>query len=251
MDYAKDGRRLDKKVPVPLYYQLKQIIINDIQQGKLLIGEALPPELDLCDIFEVSRVTVRQAVMELVSEGYLYRRKGKGTFVSKPKIEAKFFTKLQSFNDEIVQKGMIPSTRVLEIRVLEPVPKINKRLNTDSAGKLIFLKRLRFADNDPVVYLETYLPYDSYSELVDEDFTHKSLYDILDHKYQTRVVHVTRQIEAVNCRPDEAELLQIDPFDAICLVHTTGYAQSGEVVEYSIARYRGDLNQFTVELYKE
>lgn len=242
-------RQLDKTIPVPLYYQLKQFIVDDIQQGRLAVGESIKTELELCEQYNISRVTVRQALMELVSEGYLVRRKGKGTFVSKPKIEAKFFTKLQSFNDEIIQKGMKPSTKVLGVEILEGIEKINSKLNISPDTKLIKIKRLRFANDDPIVYLETYLPHNHYHEIIKEDYENNSLYSILRIKYDTNIVHVTRQIEAVNCNQEEAELLQIDYYDAICLVHTIGFDQNESPVEYSVARYRGDLNQFTVELY--
>src|SRR4051812_25015713 len=95
--------QLDKSVPIPLYFQLKELILSEIKEGNYKIGSLIPTENDLSDMFEISRTTVRQAITELVQEGWLYRVKSKGTFVSKPKIEQSFIQALGSFNDQIAE----------------------------------------------------------------------------------------------------------------------------------------------------
>ena len=110
--------KLDRNTPVPLYYQLKQYLIGQVRSGKLKVGDMLPTEFELCEKFGVSRPTVRQAMSEMVAEGYLYRHKGKGTFVSKPKLEGRFFQKLQSYNVEMTQKGLEPATEVLNLKTV-------------------------------------------------------------------------------------------------------------------------------------
>ena len=109
--------KLDRNTPVPLYYQLKQYLIGQIRSGKL-IGDMSPHRIRNCEKFGVSRPTVRQAMSEMVAEGYLYRHKGKGTFVSKPKLEGRFFQKLQSYNVEMTQKGLEPATEVLNLKTV-------------------------------------------------------------------------------------------------------------------------------------
>ena len=83
--------KLDRDIPVPLYYQLKQFMITNIENGKLKEGDAVPTEEELCSILNISRATIRQAFSELVTEGRLKRQKAKGTFIAKPKIEGRFF----------------------------------------------------------------------------------------------------------------------------------------------------------------
>lgn len=241
---------IEKDTPVPLYYQLKMLILQMIETGEITEGDMLPTENELCEHLLVSRPTVRQALSELVSEGRLTRQKGKGTFVSKPKIDVRFLQKLESFNDQMRSKGLEPSTRVLSVSHVDPVQSINSKLELAPSETLIMLSRLRFGNGEPVVYVETYVPYFPYVSLLNVDYERQSLYGQLETLYHTRVSRVVREIEAVNANRKEAELLHIEPNTAICLVKTVGYTESGTPVEYSKARYRGDLNKFSVELYR-
>ena len=105
--------KMDRNIPVPLYYQLKQFMISQIEQNVLKEGDPVPSEEELCHILNVSRATIRQAFSELVAEGHLKRMKAKGTFIAKPKIEGEFFQTIESFNDEMRKKGLVPSTKVI------------------------------------------------------------------------------------------------------------------------------------------
>jgi GntR family transcriptional regulator len=244
-----DTITLDKNVPIPLYYQLKKRLLALIESAELKMGELLPPENDLCAILNVSRPTIRQAFSELVNEGYLTRHKGRGTFVSKPKVEDRFFSKLETFHDEMVEKGFNPVTLVVKLEKISGPHEANERLFLPLDAPLIYLSRVRSVDTVPLVYLETFLPYDSFDKLMLVDFKTNSLYDSLEKLYQIRVNRVRREFMAINARQREAELLQIARNKAISLVKTVGF--SGETpVEFSIARYRGDVNQFSVELFR-
>lgn len=241
--------QLDKNIPIPLYYQLKKQVLNLIESGDLKTGDILPPENELCDLLQISRPTIRQAYGELVAEGYLVRFKGKGTFVAKPKIEDQFLSKLESFEQEMVSKGMKPRTEVLELRKLSGKTDALERLELKLNATVIHLSRLRFADNYPMVFVDTYIPYEPYEGLLDVDFQKNSLYAVLESLYHVRVNRVYREIEAVNAQRHEAELLQIAPNKAIHLVKTVAYAgESPKPVEFSVARYRGDRSKFSVEV---
>ena len=242
---------LEKDIPVPLYYQLKKQLLSLIEQGLLKEGDKLPPEKELCEQLEISRPTVRQAFGDLSSEGYLHRFKGNGTFVSAPKVSAKFFNQLETFNNEMKQKGKIPKTQVLALDRTSGTPKANDMLGLPIDAPLIHLKRLRFADDVPLVYLDTYLPYKQYSGLLDIDFETTSLYDALEQGFGTYVSRVSRDIEAVTARKNEASLLQCSQDQALMLVQSLAFATGkDEPVEYSIARYRGDINKFSVEVFR-
>lgn len=242
---------LDKDIPIPLYYQLKKQILGLIEESVLVDGDMLPAENELCELLHVSRPTIRQAFGELVAEGYLHRYKGKGTFVSKPKVEERFFSKLESFHQEMIQKGMVPHTEVLELAKIPAKPEVNEKLKISMDAPLIYLSRVRSADKIPLVYVETYLSYEQCKKLLDVDFTTISLYDSLDSICNLHVSRVLREIEAANVRRKEAELLQIAQNKAICLVKTVAYPKdSDQPIEYSVARYRGDRNKFTVEIYR-
>lgn len=245
-----DFPSIRKDIPVPLYYQIKQAILTAIHDGRLKPGDALPTEYEFCEHFGVSRPTIRQALGELYAEGYLRRQKGKGTHVSAPKIDARFLNKLQSFNREMWQKGMQPSTSVLDLSIVSGREQVNKQLGLAPKDKLIHLERVRGADGEPVVYLDTYLPYEPFRVLMQVDFVAESLYDVLESHCHTRIERVARTIEAVEATPREASLLKTEPRSALCLVKTIGYTDRDVPVEYSIARYRGDRNQFSVELHR-
>lgn len=244
-----DSIKLDKNVPIPLYYQLKKQFLDLIQNAGLGEGELLPPENELCEILKVSRPTIRQAFSELVNEGYLTRHKGRGTFVAIPKVEDRFFSKLETFHDEMIEKGFNPITQVIALEKISGPREANERLLLHLDAPLIYLSRVRSVDTVPLVYLETFLPYDAFNKLMLVDFKTNSLYDSLEKLYQLPVNRVRREFMALNARRREAELLQIVRNKAISLVKTVGF--SGETpVEFSIARYRGDINQFSVELFR-
>lgn len=249
-DFWRQKIHIDKLSPIPLYFQMKQAILEAVRDGTLQEGDMIPSELDLCDMHDISRSTIRQTLSELVMEGYLTRRRAKGTVVAAPKIDARFLNKLQSYNEEMRQKGLEPSTRLMNLKVLEGVRHINEKLRLEVSEPLIYLERLRCADGEPLVYLETYIPYSIFPLLMKQDFTNGSLYEYMEKLYDKRVSRVVRKLEAVIANAAEAQLLDIAKGAPVCLVKTVAYTAGGEPVEYSVARYRGDRNEFSVELYR-
>ena len=249
MTDAFNAIKLDKNTPVPLYYQLKTQVLQLIENAVIQAGDLLPPENELCEALDVSRPTIRQAFTELVNEGYLNRYKGKGTFVSTPQVNDRFFSKLETFHDEMVEKGLNPKTLVVKLEKISGPHEANERLDIPLNAPLIYLSRVRSVDTVPLVYVETFLPYADYEKLMRVDFTVNSLYDSLEKIYRVRVNRVRREIVAANAHQRDAELLQIARNKAVSLVKTVAY--SGDApgpVEFSIARYRGDLNKFSVDL---
>jgi GntR family transcriptional regulator len=249
MDSIFNSIKLDKNIPTPLYYQLKKHILTLIENGMIQEGDMLPPENELCEALNVSRPTIRQALSELVNEGYLSRYKGKGTFVSNPKVEERFLSKLETFNQEMISKGLTPQTRVIKLEKLTGPHEANEKLGLPLDAPLIYLSRVRLADQAPLVYVETFLPYEPYLKLMKVDFTVNSLYKSLEELYHVRVNRVRREIEAINARSKEAELLQITKNKALILVRTVASSDDASMpVEFSIARYRGDRNKFSVDI---
>ncbi len=241
----------DKSTPIPMHYQIRKFIQDNIENGKLAADECLPPELELASTFNVSRSTVRQAINDLVVKEVLYRRRGKGTFVKQEKTVSTFFQKLNSFNEEMMLKGKMPSTKQISLEVIEPIPSVNAALGIDKNEPLIYLERLRFVDNQPNVYMESYLPYSIFQGMEFEDMNDRSMYSVMNEKFGVSVDRVLRHIEVANATKKIAQMLSVKNGAAIFLVSFTGYAFDGSVpVEYSVSRYRGDVNRFVVELSK-
>jgi len=238
---------LNRYIPVPLYYQLKQYILGKIENGDWGEGFAIPAEQRFCDEFSISRPTVRQAINELVAEGSLTRGYRKVT-VAKPKVAGSFFDVVQSFNAEMAGKNLTPRTNILTLDVRENSEAAEK-LGIEN-GRCIYLERLRFADDEPIVWLETYLSYDSMSDLLALNFTNASLYEIIESRYDIIISRVDRIFEAIAANARDSELLDVRKGSPICFVKTAAYDQNNAPVEFSIARYRGDKSTFHVSISK-
>jgi GntR family transcriptional regulator len=242
------NRAVDKHIPIPLYYQLKEIIqeaIYDMQPGA-----SIPSELEIAEQFNVSRPTVRQALSELVQEGYLYRTKGKGTFVARPKISQDFLSVLESFEHEMRRKEIRPATRVIEFKEQKPDDIVHQHLELHPEAPVALLTRLRFADGEPIVWLHTWLPLERVPGILYHDMENNSLYSVIETVYDLRLSHALRKLEARLAGQYDAELLGIGKGSPVQYIETTTYLVNGKPIEYSQAHYRGDRNAFEFVLTK-
>jgi len=230
-----------------LYFQLKELILAEIKKGNYKSGDLIPTEIELSEGFEISRTTVRQAITELVQEGWLYRVKSKGTYVSYPKLGQDFITKIEPFEDQIMRLGMKPSTEVLEFKVKKATKEIAKNLEIGEGDKVIYLLRRRFADAAPIVMLETYLPYEKCSFLMDCDFVKDSLYKLLAKKGEEfQVTKVRRIVEVTEAGAKDVTYLNMKKGKPIQFFSSVGYNALDKPIECSLARYRGDRSRFEV-----
>ena len=243
-----DIHKLDKSTPIPLYYQLKQILLDAIKRGDYPVDSMIPTEKELSELFQVSRTTVRQAIAELVREGWLFRIASKGTFVARRKINQDFIKRLESFDAQIARTGRKPSTELLEMKTCPMPPSARDRFGLEEDGEFVYLHRRRFADDEPIVTVETWLPLDRCAFVMSHDFQRESLYRILSLNDGTRICRVTRVLEAVAANSADARYLSLCRGRPIQLSCTVGYNRGDEPIEYSIARYRGDRNRFEVDL---
>ncbi len=239
-------QRLNKNVPIPLYFQLKELIMNEIRNGNYKSGEVIPTENEIGEIFEISRTTVRQAIRELENEGWLYRKKSKGTFVSKPKINQSFIQALGSFNEQILKSGRTPRTELLDFKRMAPPEQVAATLELAPGDKVIFIHRRRYADDEPIVMVKTYLPYKECSFVMKHDLENESLYPILGTNEETKIYKIRRFIEATDAKAYDMKNLNIGRGKAIQRFMSVGYNVFDKPIEYSIARYRGDRNTFEV-----
>ena len=239
---------LDKSVPIPLYYQLKTLLLEEIKSNAYPVDSMIPTEKEISEMFEISRTTVRQAITELVREGWLYRVKSKGTFVAQRKIKQDFIRRLESFNEQIERTGRRPGTELLALEVVEMPERAAEAFGVAPGEKVVYLHRKRSADDEPIVTVETYLPYPKCAFLMQHDMAKESMYNVLAEREETRICRVSRILEAVAANAQDARLLNIRTGKPVHLFHTVGYNQHDEPIEFSIARYRGDRNRFEVDL---
>src|SRR5690625_50779 len=243
--------KVDKDNQLPLYFQLKEIIKKDIEAGKLKSDEPIPSERELIEHYQISRTPVRQAINELVYEGYLIREHGKGTFVAKKKIDRMMLEYLGSFDEEMKVKGFINKTKVLSKREVKAIS-ILKEIFGSEYEKYYRIERLRFIDNEPYVIVTTFIPSVLAPNLLEEDLEQQSLYKTLTNKYNFHIDYASRMIEANLISADDAEKLEVDSVTAVQVTRTTAYLDNGKPFEYSIGRHRSDLSSFTVKVdYKE
>ena len=238
---------LKRDTPIPLYYQLKEIILKEILSGELEAGDCLPTENEFMNSYQVSRATIRQAMAELVNENYLSRQKGKGTFVSKPKITQQYINRIETYKEQMNKIGINPKTEVMTFHITKANLAIGKELGLQKGDKVIELVRLRLIDAEPIVLAKTYMPYEICAFVLEHNMREESLYQILSKYPATRITKAKRTIEAVVAGEGTAKSLNITKGDAIQIIRTTAVNSKEQVIEYTIAKYRGDRNLFVVE----
>jgi GntR family transcriptional regulator len=239
-------RPLDRNVPVPIYFQLMEILqdyINDHENNF-----PIPPENDLCAVYGISRPTVRQAINELVGEGLITRYKGRGSFINKKKIMQNFLLTIASFNDEMQSKGLKPETKVLSFCPRKTTLQIIQKLQIRSEDELYYLSRLRSINNEPIVLVNTYLPGAIVPGILGRDMGKESLYHVIENEYGHQIVRTHRTIEIRYAGNYEASLLKIKEKEPVHYTETVAYIEDGRPIEYSTAYYVGDRNKFTIEV---
>jgi GntR family transcriptional regulator len=172
---------LKQNSSTPLYRQIEEYIRVAIENGILNFGDKLETEPEIMKRFNVSRITVRQAISNLVNDGYLIKKQGKGTFVNKPKIKRKI-DHLLSFTEACSNNGMKATSEVIKREIIMPSEEEKDFLQLDDGDKVLYIQRIRFADGDPIMYENNYFSYSRFNYLLDEQLN-CSLYNLLREKY--------------------------------------------------------------------
>lgn len=239
--------RLDENSPVSLYYQLKEVLLAKITNRDWKPEEKIPTEHELASTYNVSRITVRQALAELEKNGYLTRKQGKGTYVSVPKIEQNLAS-FYSFSEEFRKRGLKPSSRVLEFQLVVADAEMAERLKLQGAGEQVYyIKRLRFADESVVALESTYLPAKFFQGLTDVEIEEKALYDIMRDKYSVIPSSAEEFIGAANLSEKEAVYFQQKKGLAVLDLERFAYSVQG-CIEYTHSFVRGDIFRFSIRL---
>ncbi|HLR42845.1 MAG TPA: GntR family transcriptional regulator [Pseudogracilibacillus sp.] len=240
-------KSLDHKSFVPLYHQLKEIIERTIETGEWNPGDKILSENEFRELYEVSRNTVQKAIDELVQEGVLERKQGRGTFVSKPKIDQPLIG-FYSFSKVISSQGMVSKDIILDIQTEQVHYNLAQELQIANNEEVISLKRLRTANGEPIILETSYLPKKYVSEIKKQDLDTYSLYDLLEKKHDVFVVKAKETFEPVLVREEEGELLEVEAGSPGLLLDRIAYDLDGNIIEYCRSIVRGDRCRFYTEL---
>ncbi|WP_263367172.1 GntR family transcriptional regulator [Edaphobacter bradus] len=242
-----DVRPLDKMGFVPLYFQIQQELIKSIAQGRLKEGTMLPSEDELSRKYDVSRMTARQALQGLKLNGHAYSERGRGTFVSRPKLE-KNILHLQGFTEEIEQQGRTPHSRILERTILPATPELQIKLQLGPEEEILSLTRLRIADEEPVALDISHLPLSRMPRLRDIDFTTNSIYRSIREQHGIRLAWADEIIEAIAASSEEAELLGVPCHSPILSIQRVVFSAEKLPVEVAWTRYPGSRYRASIHL---
>ena len=233
--------------PTPLYHQLKQALRDEIERGAYKPGDRLPSEPELIRQYGISRITVRQALDELESEGLIVRRHGKGTYVAERRIEQEL-VRLTDFMEDTQQAGQKPSSRVLAFVHEAATPAVAKALQIKEGTEVVRVDRLRLADGRPMAFDSTWLPLRFGALLAEMDLTQETIYHILETRYAIPVLSGAFFITAASARHQQASLLDILPGAALLLIQRISYTSGDEPVYVQDRYYRPDRVQYRVML---
>jgi len=236
---------LQSQTSGPLYLKLRQLLENAIRAGRLKNGDALPPERDFAEFANVSRVTIRKAIDDLVATGQLVRRHGSGTFVQKPVAKVQQpLSRLTSFTEDMTRRGQVTRAEFLERGLFQPSPDEMMMLGLSAGAQVARISRLRIADDMPLAIERASL---SAEFLPDPGQVGASLYAELD-KRQLRPVRAIQRISATNIKEPDASLLHVPVGSAGLSIERISYLVSGKVIEFTRSLYRGDAYDFVAEL---
>lgn len=232
--------KLDAGNGAPLYLQLQRVLRSAIERHVLSADEALPPERDLAEAYNVSRVTVRKALDGLVEAHLLTRRQGAGTFVA-ARVEKNFAT-ITSFTEDMLSRGRQPHSEWLSRSEGTVMPEEAMALGLGPGSPVYRLTRLRFADRQSMALEHATVPKYCLDSL---ESVGESLYDALG---DARPVRVLQRLRAVLFTAEQSELLGIEPGSAGLEIERRGFAADGRTVEFTKSYYRGDAYDFVAEL---
>jgi GntR family transcriptional regulator len=233
--------------PIPYYYQVAENIRLLITNGQLKPGDMLPPEKTIASRLGVSRITIRQALKDLTSEGLLVRRRAIGTFVAPPRrIFPIMRARLRGLTEEMAEEGLQVRSVILEHSLISASGELVKELQLPYDEKVIRIRRLRSVKGIPLVIETTHHPYARFPKLLDIDFTDKSTYAVFEEIYNLRPVESKDYFVADIATKDIAELLDIEVGAPIMRYRRTAKDNSGQVMEFTVSIYRADLYQFVI-----
>lgn len=235
------GQLADKKGAKALYIQIKDIYRDRIISGELKRGDRIESEMEIQKKFNVSRITARQAILDLEKEGMVKRGRGRGTFVIwQPAIEEEL-SHIMSFTKEMESRNRVPGTSGLEVTI----EKVRDIFGIDSDDEMYCVRRVRTADDVKLVYFVSYFPLSTNLPMNPEEYS-ESIYEILDFKGTGLPVRIEEKISAQMPSKEVRDALNIPKTQPVLVRQRLSYNADEQLIEYTTCYYRGDLYTYSI-----
>jgi len=240
---------INRQSKFPYYQQLYTILRGKISRGDWKPGDLIPTENEMIETYNVSRSTVRQVLDMLVSEGLVYRERGRGSFIAHPTVE-QAMTRIVSFTEDMHQRGFTPGTQVLSARLVPASKDIAERLQVPTGEPLACVERLRLADGEPMSIEESYLVNRYCPEILQHDYSHQPLREMLKQDYNIRLVNAKQVIRAISAPTHLAEFLEVRSRSPLLFIERLSFSQNGIPIEFLHIYYRADRYSLYNELHE-
>lgn len=235
--------KIDKKSEIPLYQQLAHSIKKAVDEQKLKENDKIPAENEFCKIYDLSRTTVRQALDILEKDGYIYKLRGKGSYVSTPKIYQNR-SSFSKFYDDMRSLGKVPVSKIISLKIKVADAYVREKMQLEENEMLCQIKWIRYGNNEPLIYETINLNYKLVDGIEMKELTDKKLYDILSEEYGIKMTHGKELFYPCKLDINEAKNLGLKENDLGMKVERVVF-QGKDVVEYTTSTVRGDRFVYT------
>lgn len=241
---------LERQQGLSAHAQIEAEIARRIETGILRPGDQIPPERELVEQMQVSRMTLRQGLTRLVDRGLLERQRGRGTFVREPKV-VHSLSNLTGLHGELLSQGLVPTARLLTSAEIPATQAVADLLEIAEGDLVYWITRLRLGAGVPIAHETSYFPANLVPGLLEEDLESRSIYELMG-QYGARPIGARQSLEPAVARTEEAALLEIAPGSPVMLIERIARDVHDRAVEYAKDIYRGDRSRFLAELtYKQ
>lgn len=230
---------------LPIYLQIHDKIKEDIEKGLWAIGDRLPSERELAVQFNVSRMTLRQAIQTLADEGILERKIGSGTYVARQKVQEKMIG-TTSFTEIMVSQNRKPSSKTVSYFITHPSSSELEKLQLSEDESILRMERIRYADNVPICFEVASIPYSLIDKYSKSEIS-QSLYKTLEEKGGYKIGQANQTISAMLASEQISEYLEIKRGEAILRLRQISYLEDGKPFEYVRTQYAGNRFEFYLE----
>jgi len=241
------GKLTRTEPPIPLYYQIKTRFIDALKSGELKPGDPISPEEKLCADFGVSRGTARLAIGELVKEGLLWRERGRGTFVARPRLERSLNGYFR-FAERDSSEAVVPESRVIKTRRLIPPTDVAKTLGITAKERVIEIRRLRLVKENPFIYQVSFFPEKLFPRLHQLEPNIQSLYQHISERYGLHIVQVEEYLTAGLPNEEAQSFLRLEANAPVIVIERIAFTFNEKPVEFRVSVGRADRYHYRIRL---